>query len=67
MGEYVFSGCADNLAITIAGKKYTADAVKDGLKQKSFILDFYTKMLNFRPIFENGLTIFRNMVLYYQW
>jgi len=32
MGEYVFSGCADNLAITIAGKKYTADAVKDGLK-----------------------------------
>lgn len=32
MGEYVFSGCADNLAITIAGKNYTADAVKDGLK-----------------------------------
>jgi len=32
MGEYVFSGCTDNLAITIAGENYTADAVKDGLK-----------------------------------
>lgn len=32
IGEYVFFGCADNLAITIAGKNYTADAIKDGLK-----------------------------------
>lgn len=32
IGEYLFSGCADNLAITIAGKNYTVNAIKDGLK-----------------------------------
>lgn len=32
IGEAVFSGCADNLAIIIAGENYTADAIKDGLK-----------------------------------
>ncbi len=32
IGEYVFSGCADNLAITVAEGNYTADAIKDGLK-----------------------------------
>lgn len=32
IGEAVFSGCADNLAIIIAEKNYTADAIKDGLK-----------------------------------
>ncbi len=32
IGESVFSGCADSLAITVAGKNYTADAIKDGLK-----------------------------------
>lgn len=32
IGEYVFSGCADNLTISIAGKNYTADSIKDGLK-----------------------------------
>ena len=31
-GEAVFSGCADNLAIIVAGKNYTADTIKDGLK-----------------------------------
>jgi len=35
------------------------------LKQRKLFTHKYTKMLNFRPIFENGLTIFRNMVLYY--
>ena len=28
LGEYVFSGCADNLILYIAGKIYTADGVK---------------------------------------
>ena len=32
IGEYVFSSCADNLTISIAGKNYTADSIKDGLK-----------------------------------
>jgi hypothetical protein len=32
IGEYVFSGCADNLTISIAGKNYTADSIKDGIK-----------------------------------
>lgn len=32
IGEYVFSGCADDLEITVAGKNYTADAIKSGLK-----------------------------------
>lgn len=32
IGEYVFSGCADSLEITVAGKNYTADAIKSGLK-----------------------------------
>lgn len=32
IGESVFSYCADNLAIVVAGKNYTADALKDGLK-----------------------------------
>lgn len=32
IGEYVFSGCSDNLSISIAGKNYTADSIKDGLK-----------------------------------
>lgn len=32
IGEFVFSGCTDNLTITVAGKNYTADAIKDGLK-----------------------------------
>lgn len=32
IGKTVFSGCADNLAITVAQKKYSADAIKDGLK-----------------------------------
>ena len=32
IGEAVFSGCADNLAIIVAGKNYTADTIKDGLK-----------------------------------
>lgn len=32
IGKTVFSGCADNLAITIAEKNYSADAIKDGLK-----------------------------------
>ena len=32
IGEAVFSGCADNLAIIIAEENYTADAIKDGLK-----------------------------------
>lgn len=32
IGEVVFSGCADNLIITVAGENYTADAIKDGLK-----------------------------------
>lgn len=32
IGEAVFSGCADNLTIIVAGENYTADAIKDGLK-----------------------------------
>lgn len=32
IGEAVFSGCADGLSITVAGKSYTADAIKGGLK-----------------------------------
>ena len=28
IGEAVFSGCADNLAIIVAGKNYTADTIK---------------------------------------
>ncbi len=32
IGEYVFSGCANNLAITVAGKNYTADVIASGLK-----------------------------------
>ena len=32
IGEYVFSSCDDSLEITIAGKNYTADAIKSGLK-----------------------------------
>lgn len=32
IGKYVFSGCADNLAITVAGENYNADAIKEGLK-----------------------------------
>ena len=32
VGEYVFSNCADNLEISIAGKKYNAETIKDGLK-----------------------------------
>lgn len=31
IGESVFSGCADNLTITIVGKNYTADDIKDGI------------------------------------
>lgn len=32
IGEYVFSGCSDNLTISIAGTHYAADSIKDGLK-----------------------------------
>lgn len=32
VGEAVFLGCADNLAIIVAEKNYTADAIKEGLK-----------------------------------
>ncbi len=32
IGEAVFSGRANNLAIIIAEENYTADAIKDGLK-----------------------------------
>ena len=32
IGEYVFSGCSDNLTISIAGTNYAADSIKDGLK-----------------------------------
>lgn len=32
IGKTVFSGCADNLAITVAQRNYSADAIKDGLK-----------------------------------
>lgn len=32
IGEAVFLGCADNLAIIVAEKNYTADVIKDGLK-----------------------------------
>ncbi|MCH5324999.1 MAG: leucine-rich repeat protein [Eubacterium sp.] len=31
IGSYVFSNCADNLAITIAGNSYTADSIIKGL------------------------------------
>ena len=31
IGEAVFSGCADNLAIIIAGEKYTEETIKAGL------------------------------------
>ena len=34
IGKTVFSGCAENLIITIAGENYTAETIKDGLKQK---------------------------------
>lgn len=29
IGKYVFSSCADNLAIIVAGKNYNADATKE--------------------------------------
>ncbi len=32
LGQYVFTSCGDNLVITIAGKNYTAESIKDGLK-----------------------------------
>ncbi len=32
IGEGVFSGCDENLAINIAGKSYAADDIEDGLK-----------------------------------
>lgn len=32
IGKYVFSGCSDNLVITVAGEDYSADAIEDGLK-----------------------------------
>lgn len=32
IGESAFSGCADSLAIIIAGKNYAADDIKDGVK-----------------------------------
>jgi len=32
IGKTVFSGCADNLAITVAKKNYSADAIKCGIK-----------------------------------
>lgn len=32
IGKYVFSGCDDNLKITIAGKKYNEKMIQDGLK-----------------------------------
>lgn len=31
IGSYVFSGCADDLTITAAGKSYTADSIKNGI------------------------------------
>lgn len=34
IGKTVFFGCAENLIITIAGENYTAETIKDGLKQK---------------------------------
>lgn len=34
IGKTVFSGYAKNLIITIAGENYTAETIKDGLKQK---------------------------------
>lgn len=34
IGKTVFSSCAENLIITIAGENYTAETIKDGLKQK---------------------------------
>lgn len=34
IGKTVFSGCVENLIITIAGENYTAETIKDGLKQK---------------------------------
>lgn len=34
IGKYVFTGCADNFALSIAGKSYTAEAIKDGIKVK---------------------------------
>ena len=34
IGKTVFSGCDENLIITIAGENYTAETIKDGLKQK---------------------------------
>ena len=33
IGEYVFSGSSDSLNISIAGKTYTADSIKNGLSQ----------------------------------
>lgn len=33
IGEYVFSGCDDDLDISIAGKNYKADLLEDGLSQ----------------------------------
>lgn len=34
IGKTVFSGCAENLIITVAGENYTSDTIQDGLKQK---------------------------------
>ena len=31
VGKYVFSGCADNLAISVAGSRYTADSIENGI------------------------------------
>lgn len=31
IGSYVFSGCADDLTITVAGNNYTADSIKNGI------------------------------------
>ena len=33
VGEYVFSGCSDNLAISISGNTYTANSIQKGLSQ----------------------------------
>lgn len=32
IGKYVFTGCDDNLKITIAGKNYNEKMIQDGLK-----------------------------------
>lgn len=31
IGSYVFSNCADNLTVTVAGNDYTADSIKNGI------------------------------------